>query len=247
MFAIISRELRSLFVSPLAWTLLATVQFILAWLFLQQLETFDAAQQRFSGLENTPGLTDLVSAPLFAGAGMLLVFIIPLLTMRSLAEEYRSGSIQLLMSAPISSASLIGGKFLALLIFILISEILTAAMPLSLLVGGSLDFGKFLAGFLGLILLSSTAIAAGIMMSSFTRHPAVAAISSYGLLLFMWVAGNNVSKEGETNLMRELSFAPHFDRILNGSIDSSDLLFFIVLSGLCLILARRRVEDGYQG
>jgi len=91
------KELKSLFLSPLAWTILAILQAILAWIFFVQIDTFLTIQPQLAALPNAPGVTDLVIAPLLANASVLLLMISPLLTMRLLSEEQRSGSLHLLL------------------------------------------------------------------------------------------------------------------------------------------------------
>ncbi|MCU7958621.1 MAG: ABC transporter permease [gamma proteobacterium symbiont of Bathyaustriella thionipta] len=245
MFAILRKELRSLFVSPLAWTLLGVMQFILAWLFLQQLEAFDKIQPRLVAMENAPGVTDLVVTPLFAAAGALLLFVVPVLAMRGFSSEFRSGSIQLLLAAPISKPALVLGKFFALLGFLCISLLLTTLMPLSLLFGTQLDMGKLLAGLLALFCLSAFISALGLFFSSLTEHPAVAAISSYGVILFLWMLGNSGHSELPSALA-QAGFSPHFDALLSGLIDSYDVIYFVVLSLLALLLCSQRLHDRYH-
>ncbi|MEE9286946.1 MAG: ABC transporter permease subunit, partial [Gammaproteobacteria bacterium] len=165
---IAGRELHSLFVLPLAWLILATVQLILAVIFFYRLYVFVQFQPRLAGLENPPGLTDLVVAPLLGTAGSIVLLIAPLLTMRLISEERRAGTLQLLLSSPISMAEIILGKYLGLLGFFLIMIAMITLMPLSLLLGGYLDIGQFLAGLLGLTLLVATFCAVGLFMSTLT-------------------------------------------------------------------------------
>lgn len=251
MNALIRKELTTLFVSPLAWTLLGVMQFILAWIFLQQLESFSTLQSRFTGQENAPGITDLVATPLISSAGILLIFIIPLLTMRSFADEYRLGTIRLLLASPAGSGQLVAGKFAALILFLSISLILTAAMPLSLLVSTTLDFGKLAAGLLALLLMTGATVAVGLFMSSITESPAVAAVSTYGVLLFMWITGHtgysSANDEYTRNLITELSFAPHFDALLTGLVNSADIAFFVVITGLLLALTSKQLYSRFNG
>ena len=152
---IAARELRSLFLSPLAWSILAVTLFILAYLFLSQIEAYINLQPRLAALEGAPGVADIVVAPLLADAAIVLLLITPLVTMRVLSEERRSGTISLLFSAPLSMTEIVIGKYLGVLSFFLILLALLALMPLSLLAGTELDMGKLAAGLLGLILVTT--------------------------------------------------------------------------------------------
>ena len=144
-FTIASRELRSLFLSPLAWAILAVTLFILAYLFLTHIETYLGLQPRLAAIQGAPGVADIIVAPLLADAAMVLLLITPLITMRSISEERRNRTISLLFSAPLSMTEIVIGKYLGILSFFIILLALLALMPLSLLAGTDLDLGKLAA------------------------------------------------------------------------------------------------------
>jgi ABC-2 type transport system permease protein len=242
-FTIAGRELRSLFLSPLAWSILGVVQFIYAWLFLSQIETFLALQSRLATLEGAPGVVDIVVAPVFNTAAFLLLLITPLITMRVLSEERRNRTLSLLFSAPISMTEIIVGKYLGVVSFILILIGMLALMPLSLLVGTDLDLGKLAAGLLGLTLVVSAFTAIGIFMSSLTEQPTVAAITSFGLLLLLWIldwAGS--SGTPASGLLGYLSLLNHYDPLLKGMFSSVDVSYYLLLTVLFLGFSIRRLD-----
>lgn len=244
MLAITLRELRSMFLSPLAWTLLAVVQFILAWIFLVQVEEFMQIQPRLAKLATAPGITDLVATPLLNSASLIIMFLIPLMSMRLFSDEYRSGTFSLLLSAPISMTAIVLGKYLALIIFLAIILLLTAAMPLSLLVGGSLDLGKLAAGLLGLGLALAGFAAIGLFFSSITSRPTVAATGSYGLLLFLWIINLASGAEGQGSaLFAWISPISHLRNMFSGLVTSMDLIYFLLLILTFLALCIRRLES----
>ena len=194
LLTIAGRELRSLFLSPLAWAILATVQFIIAYLFLSQVDAYLMLQPRLAAIEGAPGVADLVIAPLLGNAAIILLLITPMITMRVLIEERRNRTISLLFSAPVSMTEIILGKYLGVLGFFLVLLAMIALMPLSLLAGTELDLGKLAAGLLGLTLLLAAFSAIGLYMSAHTDQPTIAAISTFGLLLLLWIidwAGNS--------------------------------------------------------
>jgi len=244
MFAITLRELRSMFRSPLAWTLLAVVQFILAWIFLVQMEEFIQIQPRLAKLATAPGITDLVATPLLNSASLIIMFLIPLMSMRLFSDEYRSGTFSLLLSAPVSMTAIVLGKYLALIIFLSILLIITAAMPLSLLLGGTLDLGKLSAGLLGLELALAGFAAIGLCFSSITSRPTVAATGSYGLLLFLWII-NMASGSGgySSTLFAWISPISHLQNMFSGLVSSADLAYFLLLSIGFLLLSIRRLDS----
>jgi len=242
-FTIAGRELRSLFLSPLAWAILGVVQFIYAYLFLSQVETFMALQSRLATLDGAPGVVDIVVAPLFANAAVLLLLITPLITMRVLSEERRNRTLSLLFSAPISMTEIIVGKYLGVLSFILILIGMLALMPLSLLVGTDLDLGKLAAGLLGLTLVVSAFTSIGIFMSSLTEQPTVAAITTFGLLLLLWIldwAGN--SGAPDSGLLAYLSVLHHYESLLKGMFSSVEDIYYLLITVLFLGFSIRRLD-----
>ncbi len=242
-FTIAGRELRSLFLSPLAWSILGVVQFIYAYLFLAQIETFLALQPRLATLDGAPGVVDIVVAPLFANAAVLLLLITPLITMRVLSEERRNRTLSLLFSAPVSMTEIIVGKYLGVVSFILVLIGMLALMPLSLLTGTDLDLGKLAAGLLGLTLVVSAFTAIGIFMSSLTEQPTVAAITTFGLLLLLWIldwAGN--SGMPSSGLLGYLSVLHHYEPLLKGLFSSVDVVYYLLVIVLFLGFSIRRLD-----
>ncbi len=227
--AIAWREFRTQFLSPLAWTVLAILQFILAFVFLSQVETFTMLQPQLAGIENAPGLTDIIVIPLFGNAGIILLLVTPLLTMRLVCEERRNFTLALLLSAPVSNVDIIVGKYLGSLGLLLIIVSLITLMPLSLLSGGTLDFGKLFANVLALVLLVSAFTAAGLYMSTIAGHPTVAAMGTFGLLLLLWILDWTTSMQDQSNKLFEyLSILKHFQNIQSGLINSSDISYFVL-------------------
>ena len=242
-FTIAGRELRSMFLSPLAWTILGVVQFIYAYLFLSQVDTFLALQARLATLDGAPGVVDIVVAPLLANAAVLLLLITPLITMRVLSEERRNRTLSLLFSAPVSMTEIIVGKYLGVLSFILILIGMLALMPLSLMVGTDLDLGKLAAGLLGLTLVVAAFTAIGIFMSSLTEQPTVAAISTFGLLLLLWIldwAGSTGMPS--SGLLGYLSVLHHYEPLLKGLFSSVDVIYYLLIIILFLVFSIRRLD-----
>ncbi len=248
MGAIISRELRSMFLSPLAWLLLAVVQFILAWIFLIQMEHFGEVQPRLLQLASAPGVTDLVAIPLLNYAAAIIMLMMPLMSMRLLSDEYSNGTYTLLATAPITKTGIVLGKYLALLIFLLVILSLTAAMPLSLLSGGILDLGKLCAGLIGLGLALASFAAIGLFFSSITSSLTVAATGTYGLLLFLWLINLASGADGEGSaLFAWISPATHLQKMLSGLISSADLVYFLLLTTTFLALSIKQLDSRHRG
>lgn len=236
------REFRTLFLSPLAWSILGVVNFILAYLFLAQIDTFLMLAPRLAALPNAPGVTDIVVAPTLGSAAIVLLLVVPLVTMRVFAEERRSRTLGLLFSAPLSMTQIVLGKYLALLAFFAVMLVLIAALPLSLLVGTELDLGKLAAGLIGLYLLLAAFAAAGLFMSAVTDQPTVAAVGTFGLLLGLWILDWAGQGEGSrtTELFGYLSLFNHYQSLLKGLFNSADVIYYLlfVLGFLALTIKR---------
>lgn len=237
------RELRSLFLSPMAWAILAIVQFILAWRFFVQVDFFFSIQPQLTVIDNAPGATDLIAAPLYEFAGIVLLMIIPLITMRLLSEERRSGTLRLLLSSPISMTEIVLGKYLGILLFLLVAIFMITLMPLSLALGTSLDFGKLFAGMLGLLLLLAAFAAAGLYLSSLTVYPGVAAVTTFGLLIMLMIidgAGGNAEQAG--SLFSYLSIIRHNTPLLRGIVNTSDVSYYLLFIISFIVLSIRHLD-----
>ncbi len=242
---IASRELRSLFLSPLAWSILGVVQFIFAYIFLAQLNTFIQIQPQLANIENAPGATEFIAAPLFATSAIIFMLVTPLITMRVIAGERANKSLALLFSAPLSMTDIIMGKFLGVVGFLICMAVMLAIMPLSLSFSGSLDYGLFFSAWLGLVLLVTSFAAIGVYMSSLTTQPTVAAISTFGVLLMLWIldwSSDKVADANASGALEYVSMLRHFEAMSKGLFSSADFMYFILVSATFLILSIRRLD-----
>ena len=237
-------ELRRLFLSPLAWCVLAVEVCILAYIFLIGIDNYQNVQPQLIRMPAPPGLTDLVVAPLFAQAAVILLFAVPMLTMRLISDERRGQTLSLLLSAPVSMTEIILGKFFGVTVFFLILVFLVTMMPLSLLVGGHLDFGMLASGLLGVVLLTASFIAVGVFMSTLTAQPAIAAVSTYGVLLGLWIIDwVGAGRGGDYNgLLGYLSILRHYESLLKGIFNSSDVIYYLLFIATFILLSIRRLD-----
>ncbi|MDX1823949.1 MAG: ABC transporter permease subunit [Thiohalomonadales bacterium] len=239
------RELRSLFLSPMAWSILAVTQVILAFIFLALVEGYIAILPQLALLENAPGITERIVAPLYGSAAWLLMMIVPLLTMRIISDERRNHSLTLLLSAPISMTEIIIGKYLGILLFLVLTCLMISTMPLSLLLAGHLDSGHISAIILALLLLIASFAALGLYLSTLTVQPTVAAIGTYGALLLLWiidVGSNNVANAEASGLLTYLSMLRHFDALARGVFSSADVIYFVLFIFAFVVLSIRRLD-----
>lgn len=239
-FTIAGRELRSLFASPAAWVVLAVLQFILAYLFLSQIDSYLAIQPQLGQLANPPGVAEAVVAPTFGSAAVVLLMVTPLFSMRLISEERRNRTLPLLLSAPVAMTEIVLGKFLGLLGFLAVIVGLLATMAVSLYAGGKLDLGLLAANILGLLLLAASFAALGLYISSLTAQPLVAAIGSLGALLGLWIV--NLSARDPDSVLHYLSLLKHFEPFNRGVVTVADLAYFGLFIFLFLVLSIRRLD-----
>jgi len=235
---IAGNELRRLFKSPMAWIILAIVQFLLAIFFYLLLSQF------LSPANSGQGLTVVVVSGMLQIAGIIMLLVSPLITMRLVSEEHRLGTIKLLLSSPVSITELVLGKYIGIIGFYLCMLVMITLMPVSLMPGTDLDLGQLLSGLLGLALLMSAFAAIGLFISTLTRQPGVAAISTFGVLFILWIinVASNSASEQMTQIFSYLSLLRHYDNLLNGIFNSVDVAYYLLVSISFIILSIWRLD-----
>jgi ABC-2 type transport system permease protein len=239
-FVIAHKELKALFTSSLAWTLLALMQLVLAWIFLGRLDAFLEIQPQLIQLANPPGLTEIIVAPVFAAAAIVLLMATPLLTMRLIAEERHNHTMTFLISAPISMTDIVIGKFLGMMIFFSVIIALVIALSISLLVGGTLDFGLLLSNAVGLFMIAACFTSLGLYISCLTAQPAIAAAGALGGLLALWAI--DITMNDVNNIAQDFSIFKHYENFNRGIIDTFDLVYFMLFTLTFLVLSIRRLD-----
>ncbi len=246
---IAGKDLKSLFISPIAWVVLTLVQVIVGYGFLKRFDDFLQIQPQLLQLPSPPGFTELVAAPTFSITAAILLFAVPLLAMRLIAEERRNQTMVLLTSAPISMLDIVLGKFLALFCMLLIIFGLVAIMPLSLSVATTLDYRLIGSIVLGLALTAAAFSAVSLYVSSLTTQPLVAALGAFGALLAMVFMGEHVADNLHARGLGVLAafaqvFSPvkNFEPLGRGLIDSYAIICLLLLAALFLALTVRQLE-----
>jgi ABC-2 type transport system permease protein len=192
----------------------------------------------------------VVKGGVFGVMSFLLIFIIPILTMRIYSEEYRGGTIELLWTSPISAGAVLAGKFLAALL------LFTCMMTLTLVfiaiagmyagAGSGPDIGLVAANMIGVLLMGATFISIGIFASALTENQIVAAVISFSVLLFFLVIGAGAGQVGNyaaAEFLRYLSITGHMDAFQRGVLSGRDALYYISLTGFMLFLTNRVIES----
>jgi ABC-2 type transport system permease protein len=223
------KELRSYFNSPVAYIVLSAFTFIVGFFFTSSLFLMNQASMR----------------PMFQLVPVVLLFFVPAITMRLLAEEKKSGSIELLVTLPTRDWEIVLGKFFAAWILIVVALGLTLLFTLTVAMIGDLDGGETLAGYFGLILLGGAFAAIGVWSSSLTRNQIIAFLIAIVIIAALTMVDNllPVLPLSMAPVLQFTSVTYHFNNIARGVLDSRDLVYFASLIFLMLYLAHNALES----
>jgi ABC-2 type transport system permease protein len=176
---------------------------------------------------------------------LILVFVLPMLTMRLLSEEFRNGTIETLITAPISDVDVILGKFFGAFVFYLFLLATLLLYPIVLSMYGPVDGQLLVCNYIGLLLTGALFISVGLFFSACTRHQIVAVIFSFALLALMTFASHGLAQVVEgwpRAVLQHLSVRTHFFDFVRGMVDMNHVVFFITLTALFLFLTVKRLE-----
>jgi ABC-2 type transport system permease protein len=247
--AICKRELLSFFVSPIAYFVITGFALLVGFFFFNYLaffaREFEMSQMMaFRGRGELPNLNQLVVEGLFQTMVVILVFLIPLLTMRIIAEEKRRGTFELLITSPVSVTELVLGKFLSLAVVIVVMLGISFVFPLLLMVYGNPEVPPIISGFFGVVLCALGFASIGMAVSSFTENQIVAGVSSMVVLLLLYVIQAPAESLGGTSaeVLRYLSPIDQVQQFLRGVISLKSVTYFVSLILLGIFLSQRALE-----
>ena len=248
--AIIAKELRTAFVSPIVYVVGAVFLLshgLLSFVMVQIAGTLALGQMQFQDAAAQLNLNELVFRPVFYWCGVyFLLVLLPILTMRLFAEEHKLRTFELLATSPIGIKDIVLGKFLGAFVIYLGILTLTGVGPLILSLFSSFSWQAVLTGYLGLALLGGLYLSVGVLASALTENQIIAALVGFGLLLLLWLAGALGANLGDSPFgiaVSYISFGEHFGRLVRGLLDTSDLVYFASGIGLMLFLTHRVVES----
>ena len=223
------RQFRSYFNGPVAYIVICIVLLTLGFFFWNTFFLFGRASAR----------------EMFRWLGLILVFALPALTMGLLAEEKRTGTIELLITMPVTEAQVILGKFLGVLGLYAVLLALTVTYPISVSTLGDLDWGPIWSGYLGLLLQGSAVLAIGLMASSWTSNQLIALFAALTLSVFFWVLDKFLAllPTNAASALEWLSFDYHFQSMARGVFELRDVLFFFSVITFALASAFRALES----
>ncbi len=250
--AIFQKDLKSYFISPIAYVVIAIFLVISGFIFFNLLSAFNYRlmqllqfKTQMPGVELTINLNDWILNPLFNNLGVTLLLMIPALTMKLFSEEKKTGTFELIMTSPVTILQVVMGKFFACLSLLLIMLFLTLQYPMILYIYGNPDLGPVYTSYIGLLLLGATFISIGLFASALTENQIIAAIVSFGTLLTLWIIswlGDNVGgRWGE--IISYFSFFEHVNNLIKGIFDTKDIIFYLSSTFLGLFLTFQVIES----
>jgi len=271
--AIAGREIRTYFTSPLAYVVIGVFLALSGYIFWSALWRFSELCLQFGSnpmYRQQLNVNDMVIRPMFGSMGFIFLMLIPLVTMRLLAEEKKNGTSELLFTCPVTSAEVVLGKYLggAALLGVMLG--VTLSYPLLIMgAGSSPDLKPALAGYLGVLLMGLSFLSVGLLISSLTENQIVAAVGAFGALLMLWVlpwvadsatvtlaavlnsvslglwerAGLGLGGPTLGDLLNRVSLVEHFQDFRKGVLDTGHIAFYLCFAFFALFLTQRVVES----
>ena len=249
--AIIERELGAYFISPVAYVVLTIFVFlsglffrsILAQVLQMGLMSQLQAQQLGPRAMDMPGM---ITRGFLSTMSVILLFVMPMLTMGLFSEEKKRGTIELLLTAPVTDLQVVLGKFFAGVTFFLIL-LLTTWIPTGFLyLYSSPASGPIFTAYLGLLLYGLALIAIGLFISTLTENQIIAAVLSFGTIMVLWlvdVLANNADSTSGKAVLTYLSILSHLDDFMKGVLSTSHIIFYMSLMLVALFLTYRSIDS----
>jgi ABC-2 type transport system permease protein len=244
--AIAQRELNAYFSSPIAYVLLGFFALLFGWFFYVPLAYFE--QQSMNAGMN-PGqplnVNQMLVGPTLMNTTVIMLFLFPLVTMRTYSEEKRSGTIELLLTSPITDVQIILGKFLGAMLLYMAMLALTLIHIGILFIYGQPEWKPIATGYLGLLLMGGSFLSLGLFISSLTKNQIVAGISTFAVFLMLWVInwiGTFVGPTMQT-VLTFLSLTDHFDDFSRGIIDTKHVIYYLSFMAFGLFLTAKSVDS----
>ena len=247
MLAILKKELRLYFTTPVAYGV-AFCFLLIAGYFFYSIFAFYTMASMQSAMNPQMGrdlnVTDSVLRPLFSNLSVILLLLMPLVTMRLFAEELRSGTIELLLTYPVRDGAVLMGKYLAAIALYACMLVLTLLYPGIVMYFARLEWGPLLTGYVGLLLMGATFIAVGVCISSFFENQIMAGTVTFVTLLMFWVIGWSGEAVGGVwkAVLSELSIIEHYDSFAKGIFDTKDVIYYVNFNILALFIALKSLE-----
>lgn len=245
------KELYAYFNSFIAYAVIAMFLVVTGYFFYNLLSTFSVisfqaqANPMLARQYQLLNINETVVRPLFGNISIVMLLMTPLLTMRLLSEEWKSGAMELLLTYPLRDIEVVMGKFLACFIIFATMITTTVTFPILLIVLGQPEIMPIFTGYLGLLLLGGAFIALGLFTSSLTENQIIAASVSFAMLFIFWLLSYSTVfvTPGIGQFIKYLAITEHLDSLAKGVVDTEDLLYYGNFTILFLFLTLRSLES----
>jgi ABC-2 type transport system permease protein len=248
-WTIARKDFRTYFTSPMAYIVITGFVFIMGWMFFNNLYHFSMQNLQFQAMNmgRGPSVTEGLVKPLYGNMNVIFLFMVPFITMRLFAEEKKLHTIELLMTAPVTLAEIILGKFLSAFGLVLVMMLLTSVYPITLYVTGKPDLGPILTSNLGTLLLVSCVLSVGLFFSAVTENQIVAGVLTFAAVLFFWLVSWATQMAGPVwgDVLTYASLISHYNNFGQGLLTSTDIFYYLSFIGTGLFLTHR-VLDSYR-
>jgi ABC-2 type transport system permease protein len=243
--AIAGKELRSYFASPMGYILIGLFALLFGAFFRVYLTGFAERSQQMAMGGGAVNVNEWMIRGVLHNVAIIILFIMPMVTMRTYAEEKRSGTMELLLTSPITDVQIILGKFLGAM-GLFAAMLLVTAIDIAILFRiGNPELKPVLAGYLGLLLLGGSVLSVGLLISSLTKNQIVAGVMTFAVFLLLWIINwfaDSVGPLGRT-IVSFLSITEHLDDFTKGIIDTKHVVYYLSFITFGLFLTAKSVDS----
>ncbi len=243
--AIAQKELRSYFSSPIAYIIIGFFALPFGVFFYLYLGAFVRQSLQMAQYGGSMNINQQVIRYVLQNASVIILFVMPMITMRTYSEEKRSGTIELLLTSPLTDVQIIVGKFLGALGLYVAMLLVTVVYIAILFVYGNPEWRPLVASYLGLLLMGGAFLSIGLLISSTTNNQIVAGIISFVVFLMLWIVGWFAESSGPVigTITKYLSITEHFDDFSKGIIDTKHVIYYLSLITFGLFLTAKSVDS----
>lgn len=245
--AIAGRELRAYFASPIAYFVIGLFAFIFGWFFSAILSIF--AQQSAAagpmGMSQPMNVNQMMIRPLLLNTSVVFLMVLPMITMRTFAEEKRSGTFELLLTSPLTDFQIVMGKYLGALGLYAVILLVSLVDVSFLFVFGNPEWKQIATAYLGLLFMGGSFLSIGLFFSSVTKNQIVAVMLTFAVLLFLWVIDWVADSAGPTvrAIVSALAVTEHFNDFSKGVIDTQHVVYYLSFITFGLFLTAKSVDS----
>jgi len=246
--AIAHKEIKAYFASPIAYIVIGFSAILFGWFFINLLYYFDRMSLQAGlggGGPESMNVNEMLIGPLFMNVSVILLFTLPLVTMRIYSEEKRSGTIELLLTSPLTDFQIVMGKFLGALVLYAAMLSVTLVHIGFLFAFGNPEWRPVATGYLGVLLMGGCFLSLGLFVSSLTKNQIVAGMITFAVFLMFWVVNWISSFSGPTTqaVLNYLSITDHLNDFTKGVLDTKHLVYYVSFITFSLFLTVRSVDS----